>query len=102
MTRSTPRSPAESVIRCRDECISCRERSQGRSINESRYKKILRLAVAASGGIGGHRALERQPDPEDRARAVGPVAGADRPALRLDEAAADREAKAGPGALPVA
>ena len=62
----------------------------------------------ADGG-GGHAACPRrargggrQGDGEDGAGAVGAVAGGDRAAHGLDEAAADREAEAGAGAHPVA
>ena len=45
---------------------------------------------------------DRHPDGEDRAASVGPVAGGDRAAHRLDEAAADRQPEPGAGAHAVA
>src|SRR6202163_3687753 len=49
------------------------------------------------GARGGHR----QGDGKDRADAVVAIGRRDRSAHRLDEAAADGEAEAGAGALPV-
>src|SRR3954469_9012692 len=61
-----------------------------------RGRRLLQGPLPRKGRLGG-----RQRDPDDRAGAVGPVAGCDVAAMRLDKTAADRQTETGAGAAPV-